>query len=230
MESIWKDQPQRTANMRLAVEDLSQTCRRDRYYPLCIAAFCNHCCRGHHDTRWWDDLAIPVHVDAAGQPTFPKHFPNGNPIEDWIVKRMVEEHYATPFKRDAYCTRCMRAFSTGLCFHHQQYCGRDFIVRRIEEHDGRHYVRCRGDEKWFADLENMLGDPVGEDYGELMLLPLLTRKPGICVQCAGPVPNPFWWRCSRACAASHDQEVARRRERREARRAALQIANLHVDG
>jgi hypothetical protein len=92
-------------------------------------------------------LAIPVHVDAAGQRTFPKHYPNGKPFEDRVVKGIVAEDYATHFQRDAYCTRCMRAFSTGLCFHHHRDCGRDAIVRRIEEHDGRHYVRCRGDEK-----------------------------------------------------------------------------------
>ncbi|CAN6233869.1 unnamed protein product [Urochloa humidicola] len=224
-EPVWYDHPQPAATTRLSVEDLSQTCRRNCYSAL-GRAFCSHCCHGHY-TRWWVSCTIPVHVDAAGQPTFPKHYSSGNPVEDDVIGGIAAEDYVTPFARDAYCTRCTRAFSTGLCFHHHQNCGRDSIVHRIEEHGGRHYVRCRGDEKWLADLDILLGDPVaGEDYGDLMLLPLLTRKPGVCVQCAGPVPNPFWWRCSPACAESHDQEVARRRERRDE----AKHAKLHVVG
>lgn len=87
------------------------------------------------------------------------------------------------------------------------------------------HVRCRGDEG------RALGDPVDDDGGDLMLVPLLRRDPPCtCVQCGGPVPHPVWFRCSPPCAARHDEELARRRERRDALRAARQLAKLQIDG
>lgn len=219
--------------MRLEVEeeeDLSEACRRDCFCAMCMIAFCSHCCRCHHHMKLAGcNCVLYVDTDAAGRPVFPKRYPNGELIEDFMLERLVAQDYVTTLNMDAYCTKCTHAFCTGICSHHHQYCGRDAIVRRIEEHGGRHYVRCKGDEKWFAELETVLGDPVGEDYGDLMLLPLLRRRQGACAQCGGPVPRPVWSRCSPACAAKHDQEVAQRRERRGARRAARQMGR-HVDG
>lgn len=90
------------------------------------------------------------------------------------------------------------------------------------------HVRCRGDEGWFAWLERILGGPGDDDGGDLMLVPLLRRDPPCtCVQCGGPVPHPVWFRCSPPCAARHDEELARRRD---ALRAARQLAKLQIDG
>ncbi|KAL6633733.1 hypothetical protein ACP70R_026404 [Stipagrostis hirtigluma subsp. patula] len=214
---------------RLEVEDLSQTCRRDRYCLMCLEAFCSHCCHWHHYNPAFHG-AIPVGVDAAGEPTFTKHYPgSGDPIQDYILDDIAGEDYATPLARDAYCLRCMIAFCSDVCHHHHRDCGVGYILR-IEERGGRHCVRCRGDEVWFADLESILGDPVADDDdGELMLLPLLRREPGTCAQCGGRVPRPLCSRCSPACAASHDLELAQRRERRDAWRAARRLAKLHID-
>ncbi|CAN6253681.1 unnamed protein product [Urochloa humidicola] len=212
-------------------EDLSQSCRRDHYCAMCLEAFCSHCCYMEH-IRYPCAVIPIVGVDAAGQLTFCRRYPalDGELIEDCIISCILQHNYAARLTRDAYCIRCRRTFSTGICYHHHRSCGRDSIIRRIEEHDGRHYIRCKGDEKWFAHVESILGDPVGEDYGDLMLLPLLRRKAGVCMQCGGPTPYPLWARCSPACAASHDQEVDRRRERRDARLAVRQLAKLHVNG
>ena len=65
----------------------------------------------------------------------------------------------------------------------------------------------------------MLGDPVvGEDYDDLMLLPLLRREPDTCVQCraARCRPDLLWPLCTPSRAASHDRELTRCRERRDA--------------
>lgn len=147
-------------------EDLSRTCRRDSYCMGCWRAFCSHCC--YEDHCAWRCSVIPVGVDDAGQrqPTFCKRYPpDGDPIKDYLVNLILEQDFAARFARDAYCIRCGCAFSTGICQRHHRDCGRDRIVRRIEERDGRHYIRCRGDEKWLAHVERILGDPVvGEDY------------------------------------------------------------------
>ncbi|OEL35044.1 hypothetical protein BAE44_0003943 [Dichanthelium oligosanthes] len=211
-------------------EDLSETCRLDRYCAMCVRAFCSHCCAGHHSSPGCHDV-IPVGRDAAGQPCFPTHYPGSTrPIPDFIADRMGTADYVTPLARDAYCLNCMAAFCSSACHHHHRDCGRDLILR-VEERGGRPCVPCRGDEEWLAFLESVVGDPVGEDDGSgMMLLPLLWRKPGACFQCGGPVPRPLWSCCSPVCATSHNREVTLRRERRDARRAAHLLAKLHIDG
>nr|TKW41034.1 LOW QUALITY PROTEIN: hypothetical protein SEVIR_1G287300v2 [Setaria viridis] len=184
---------------------------------MCTQAFYSRCCYWHHDILVPTPSSVSV-WRPPGRPTFPKHYPNGQPIEDDIVKHIVAHDFATSADRDAYCVNCVCAFSTGICNHHHQRCGRDSIVRRIEEHDGRHYTS--------AARATRSGDPVGEDCGELMLQPLLRRKKGTCVQCGGPVPHPLWSRCSPTCAADHDREVAQRRKGRDARRTARQMDKL----
>ena len=77
-----------------------------------------------------------------------------------------------------------------------------------------------------SSSNRMLGDPVvGEDYDDLMLLPLLRREPDTCVQCraARCRPDLLWPLCTPSRAASHDRELTRCRERRDA------APNAHVD-
>lgn len=142
---------------------------------------------------------------------------------------IAKEDYVTPLPRDAFCVQCQTAFCTGVCPHHHARCGPDAIVR-IEERDGQHCVRCTGSELWFPYMESILGDPVGDDeQGEHLLLPVLRRTPGTCVQCGGQVSNSLSSHCSAPCAANHHREVVQRRERREARRAARELAKLQID-
>ena len=60
------------ASSPLEFEDLSQTCRRDRFCQLCVRAFCSHCCPHHH--RGPSHAVIPVDIDAAGPPVFSTTF------------------------------------------------------------------------------------------------------------------------------------------------------------
>jgi hypothetical protein len=105
-------------------------------------------------------------------------------------------------------------------------------VLRIEQRDGRYCVRCTDSEPWFPYMEGILGDPVGEDvdrHGKYqLLLPVIRRAPGRCVQCGGQVQLGFKQHCSEICATAHRQEVALRRERREARSAARELAKLQL--
>jgi hypothetical protein len=81
-------------------------------------------------------------------------------------------------------------------------------------------------------MESILGDPVGEDvdwHGRYqLLLPVIRRTPGRCVQCGGQVQLGFKQHCSETCATAHRREVALRRERREARSAARELARLQI--
>ncbi|CAN6309025.1 unnamed protein product [Urochloa humidicola] len=216
----------------LEVADLSRSCRRDSYCTPCARAFCSHCCGRHHAIGFHDVIRIPL--DAAGRPVIPTHYDGPGSaqeqiiIPDFIADRMAAADYTTPLAVDAYCFDCMAAFCSSSCSHHHR---RGCVILRIEERGGRHYVRCSGDEEWFADLERILGDPVDGGDGETMLVPLLRRNPPCsCLQCGGPVPHPVWFRCSPSCAELHNRELARRRERRHDMRAARQLAKLQIDG
>jgi hypothetical protein len=118
---------------------------------------------------------------------------------------------------------CERIFCAGDCPHHHDVCGRHAVLR-IEEHGGRHCVRCTGSEPWFPHMESILGDPVAEgvdDNGQRqLLLPVLRRAPGTCAQCGADVNWDLKRYCSEYCAAAHRRDVALRRERREGKSAA----------
>jgi hypothetical protein len=93
------------------------------------------------------------------------------------------------------------------------------------ERDGRHCVRCTGSEWWFPYVEMILDDPVhDDDDGDHQLLPVLTAKPGKCVQCGGRYLDALTRNapslCSTGCSDRHERALAGRRQRREARRAA----------
>ncbi|KAF0919507.1 hypothetical protein E2562_029626 [Oryza meyeriana var. granulata] len=203
------------AKRKLQLEDLSQTCRRDRYSVMCVRAFCSHCCDPYHVLPLGFHIVIPI-----DDPVVPEHYPGWRlePITDFVVDLINTEDYATALPRDAYCLFCFKAFSTSVCPHHLYRC--TDCVLRIAERDGRHCVRFTGDERWFPYVESILGDPVAveeDDNGEvLLLLPLLT--PASCVQCGCEVPDTI-----------HEREIAQRRERREAMRAAHRLAKLHID-
>ncbi|CAN6286592.1 unnamed protein product [Urochloa humidicola] len=222
------------AEEALEVADLSRSCRRDSYCTPCARAFCSHCCGRHHVTGFHDVIRIPLDA-ATGRPVIPTHYdePAGlaeEPITipDFIADPMAAADYTTPLAVDAYCLDCTAAFCSSSCGHHRRG---GCATLRVEERGGRHYVRCGGDEGWFADLERILGDPVDGGDGETMLVPLLRRNPPFsCLQCGGPVPHPVWFRCSPSCAERHKQELARRRQRRDAMRAARQMAKLQIDG
>lgn len=63
----------------------------------------------------------------------------------------------------------------------------------------------------------------------MLLLPVLRRAPGTCVQSRAQwVGSHLEQHCSPACLNAHRQEVLLRRERREARRAARELANLQI--
>uniref|UniRef100_K3YY71 Uncharacterized protein n=1 Tax=Setaria italica TaxID=4555 RepID=K3YY71_SETIT len=140
MEPTGADDSEPIASRRLGMEDdLTRTCRRDRYCGMCLQAFCSHCC---HEEHWrWPCAVIPVGVDDAGQPTFCKRYPapDGDPIKGYLINFILEHDYAARLAR-----------RQGRLLH--------------QERNGRRYVRCRGDEKcWLAHVERILGDPVGED-------------------------------------------------------------------
>jgi hypothetical protein len=62
-----------------------------------------------------------------------------------------------------------------------------------------------------------------------LLLPVMRRAPGRCVQCGGHVQLDFKHHCSQTCAIAHRQKVALQRERREARSAARELARLQLN-
>ncbi|KAM3329655.1 hypothetical protein ACQJBY_026598 [Aegilops geniculata] len=222
------------ASSPLEFEDLSRTCRRDRFCQLCARAFCSHCCGYHHSGPFHS--VIPVDVDAAGRPVFSTTFEFGDSeqslrLRDAVVGTIAAEDYATPLPRDSYCMACRRIFCAGACSHHHDLCGPDAVLH-IREHGGAYCVRCTGSEPWFPHMESILGDPLGEDRDEhgrcQLLLPVLRRAPGKCAQCGAQVQWDSKEHCSEPCAAAHQQEVDRRRERREARRAARELAKLQI--
>jgi hypothetical protein len=212
----------------LEFEDLSQTCRRDRFCQVCVRAFCSHCCGSHH-SHALSHAVIPVDVDAAGRPVFSTAFEFGDSSRqrDHAVATIAAEDYATRLPRDSYCMFCERIFCAGACPHHHDVCG-PHAVLRIEEHGGAYCVRCTGSEPWFPHMESILGDPVGEGvdgHGQrLLLLPVLRRAPGTCAQCGADVDWDLKRHCSEHCAAAHRRGIALRRERREGRGAARELA------
>jgi hypothetical protein len=127
---------------------------------------------------------------------------------------------------------CKKIFCSGACPHHgHDMCGPGAVLR-IEERHGKYCVRCTGSEPWFPYMESILGVPVGEhvdQHGKYqLLLPVLRRAPGSCAQCGGQVQLDFKQHCSETCATAHRREVAMRRERRDARSAARELAKLQV--
>jgi hypothetical protein len=79
-------------------------------------------------------------------------------------------------------------------------------------------------------MESILDDPVGEDvdsHGRYpLLLPVMRRAPGRCVQCGGHVQLDFKHHCSETCATAHLRKVALRREARSATR---ELARLQLN-
>ncbi|KAF7029200.1 hypothetical protein CFC21_041005 [Triticum aestivum] len=208
----------------LEFEELSQTCRRDSFCLDCFHAFCSHCCGSHHHRG---PFHTAISVDVAGRPVFQPGDSQWMPDE--VVRAIAAEDYDTPLPRDSYCTGCKKIFCAAACPHHSNGTCLAGVVLRIEEHGGAHCVRCTGFEPWFRRVEGYLGDPVGEEEDELLLLPVLRRAPGTCAQC-----HAHWagWHyeqhCSLPCINAWRQEVLMRRERREARRAARDLANLQI--
>jgi hypothetical protein len=140
---------------------------------------------------------------------------------------IASQDYAARLPRDAFCLHCRTAFSAAACLnHHDRHHGQDLpkAVLRNVEHDGRYCVRCTGSEWCFPYVEMILDDPVHDDNdGEHQLLPVLTAKPGTCMQCGAPYFDAYGTAaslCSRGCADSYDRDLAGRRQRRDARRAA----------
>ncbi|CAM0880829.1 unnamed protein product [Alopecurus aequalis] len=214
------------ASSALEFEDLSQTCRRDRFCQHCARAFCSHCCGSHHHSHGLSHAVIPVDIDAAGRPVFSPAFEFVD-LRDGAIAAAAAD-YATRLPRDSYCMFCERIFCAGACPHHHDVCG-PHAVLRIEEHGGRQCVRCTGSEPWFPHVESILGDPVGEgvdEYGQRqLLLPVLRRAPGTC---GAEVHWDLKQHCSEPCAAAHRREVALRRERREARSNGRELAELQI--
>uniref|UniRef100_J3KYE3 Uncharacterized protein n=1 Tax=Oryza brachyantha TaxID=4533 RepID=J3KYE3_ORYBR len=129
------------AREKLELEDLSLTCRRDRYCVMCVRAFCSHCCAPHHVLPLGYHIVVPIDA-ATGKPVVPDHYPGRwrqEPITDFAVGLISSAgDYAEALPRDGYCIYCLRAFSTASCPHHQHCCPPGCFVR-IVERDGR---RC----------------------------------------------------------------------------------------
>ncbi|KAM0845749.1 hypothetical protein ACQ4PT_056154 [Festuca glaucescens] len=221
------------ASSPLEFEDLSQTCRRDRYCQLCFRAFCSHCCS--HHTRVPSHSVIPVDIDAGGKLVFSTTWEFGNSPESSrlrhdVISAIAAEDYATRLPRDLYCMICKKIFCSGACLHHGHEGPGPVLC--IVERDGRYCVRCTGSEPWFPYIVSILGDRVGEhvdQHGKYqLLLPVIRRAPGSCVQSGGQIQLDFKQHCSETCATAHRREVALRRARRDARSAARELANLQV--
>ncbi|KQK03607.1 hypothetical protein BRADI_2g08853v3, partial [Brachypodium distachyon] len=210
--------------------DLWGACRRRCFCVTCLHAFCPHCCDAHHSPR---QLHLVIRVDVVNSHAggrrlvFATHYSDGEPIyPSHVQDTIASEDYATWLPRDAFCLLCHAAFSAAACRdHHGRHHGPRVpeAVLRIEERGVRHCVRCTGSEWWFPYVEMILDDPVHED-GEDQLLPVLTAKPGTCMQCGyrpfEPLGRNDAFLCSTGCSQRHQSQLAGRRQRRNAWRAA----------
>ncbi|CAO2174184.1 unnamed protein product [Urochloa humidicola] len=217
----------RLARSKLIQEDLfSETCRKNSFCLSCNHAFCSHCCFYHHVHSWGTKMMVKIDLDAGGQPLIPTRTNEGYKIMQCMVEEMAAEDFTSRLPRDAFCLHCGKSFCAAVCSHHEHSAeGLPDAVIRIEEHGGRHCVRCAGTEWWTSHLDVVLGDPVhvGEDdqdrYYEL--LPVLRTKPGTCMHCGVALQWHHGTHCSSLCHQAWRRENDERRRRREARHALL---------